>query len=313
MNINKITSLLCACVVSLQALGGCKRSGIDIAGNTDPSVISPVNIVTPADKKKLIVRSIGSEEFNASIRNPRRYETGGLIKAGVIPHHTVGATLISGFFQAVAKNADDYDTVLIVSPNHNGDKGDIILSRCDWDTGSGVLCDIDIVNELLGLKISNVSIAENDERMEEDHSASVLMPYIDYYLPKARVAPILVSRTLTLDNTLNFGAALSRIIRDSDKRILLVCSIDFSHYLTPAAAAQNDKITVDAIENMNYKQIHDFSNEYMDSPAALIIFLQYLSELGMTAQIIDNTDASEFLGSGLPETTSYFVIVGCED
>lgn len=314
MKVCRLTTLLCACAILLQFSAGCKKSGGEILNTAAPAAsTNPVNTAVPAAEKKLTVRSIGSGEFKNSIDSAREYEAGGFIKAGVIPHHTAGAPLISGFFRLAAADTGSYDTVVIVAPNHAGDLGDVILSRRGWDVNGGVGCDTEIADALLELKIDGAKIIENDKRVEEDHSASVLIPYINYYLPGAKVVPVLVSRTLTLDSTINFAEAVSRVISASNKSVLLVCSIDFSHYLVPENAARNDVITASAIISTDYKQIHDFSNEYIDSPASLIVFLKYLSELGITAQIIDNTDASEFLGPGVRETTSYFVILGCDE
>ena len=233
----------------------------------------------------------------------------GVIKAGVVPHHLVAADLISGFFKAC--NVNTYDTVVIVAPNHVGGHADVVYSRSDWEAFVGIVgCDVDLADSFASIRISDVLIEEADDLIESDHSASVMIPYISHYLPDAKVAPVLVSRTLSLDNTLAFASELSRIIVESEKRVLLVCSIDFSHFLTPSEAAENDRVTEDAIRTSDYQKIHDLQNEYVDSPASLIIFLRYLEYLNVKAEIIDNTDASEFLGYGIGETTSYFVIVG---
>ncbi len=277
-----------------------------IAANVD----EPPAQVTEENKTFLYCHHIDSDEFYRSIENPNAYEAKGIIRSGVIPHHNVASPLISGFFKAVATHADEYDTVVIVSPNHAGDLGDIIVSKADWKTGddSTVLCDTDIEDAVLRLDIPNAKIIEHNKRMEDDHSSSILVPYIHHYLPNARVAPVLVSRTLTLDATLAFAEHLSNILRDSGKKTLLVCSIDFSHYLKPAEAAKHDVETMAAMDTHAYDTIHRFGNTYMDSPASLIVFLKYAERLALKPNIIDHTDASVFLGETVPETTTYFVM-----
>lgn len=305
-----LTLLLCLCVVAVREIT-IQKTYVSEEGaeNEKTPVSSGVSVERREKRKKLISRHITASEFKTSIENAREYEADGVI-AGVIPHHTTAATLIGGLFKSVAGGS--YDTVIVIAPNHDGDIADIVVSRKDWDIGNGMSCDTDIIGHLLAGGVRGATIAENDKRMEDDHSASVLMPYINHYLSNGKVAPILVSRMLTLDGTINLADTLTEIIKESGKKILLVCSVDFSHFLTPEQAKQRDSVTSAAIENKNYKQIHDFSNEYLDSPASLIVFLRYLDNLGISAQILDNTDASEFLGTGVLDTTSYFVIVGRE-
>ena len=260
--------------------------------------------------EKLICRHSDMNEFFASVRYPRSYAIDGNTIAGVVPHHLTAAALISGFFESCAAAPGGYDTVVIIATNHAEGFADIVYSRGDWDVFGEVFHDTEITNALADIKINGVSIEENNSRVEDDHSASVLVPYIAYYLDGAKIVPALVSRSLSLDGAVAFASALKKIIKESGKRVLLVCSIDFSHFLSPAEAAKNDAATAEAINMLDYGKIHNLSNEYIDSPAALIIFLRYLTELGAAAEIIDNTDASEFIGPGINETTSYFVIRG---
>ena len=280
------------------------------AAPTNPAVLAPgLNAGSDAGLRCLFQ----SDDFAAAIRNAAAFQTksGGKVTAGVVPHHLAAQTLISGFLSLASRNAPGgtYDTVVIVAPNHDGDIAGIILSNKNWDYDGGVACDTDMENAVLGLR-SNFDVAENDARMEEDHSASTMIPFIHYYLPKAKVAPILVSRTMSLDDTLNFAQSLYELINASGKRVLLLCSIDFSHYLNPERALANGAQTLLAVQNRNYAMIHGFSNNYVDSPASLILFLRYLDLTGAGLDILDHTDASAFLGGGIDETTSYFIMAG---
>ena len=250
------------------------------------------------------IRNISHEEFINAISNPRLYDIDGHIMAGVIPHHLTASTLISGFFSQTAY----YDLVIILAPNHEGDIADVVLSYRDWDVGDGVLsCNI-FVNDMMATDGINSAICHN--RVEVDHSASIFIPFINYYLPNTMVAPVLLNRTLSFDRTLYLSAWINTWISESDKNVLLLASIDFSHFLTFAEAMERDVVTANAILNRDYRLIHSLSDYYLDSPAALIIFLKYLDEHKMLLQNIDHTDATEFLGPAIEETTSYKVIVG---
>ena len=263
-------------------------------------------------------------EFYNSIQNPGDYNfnfdfnINEKIAGGIVPHHMVAATLVSGFFKSVSESCI-YDTVIIVGPNHQGETGDIVVSFKNWQIWGTVYCDTDITEniykklpDIIGGNFNIFNIIESDEIMEEEHSISVLIPYINYYLPDSKVAMFLLSRRLSLESVNNFANILSDEIntaKESGKNILLVCSVDFSHFLTVSESIENDKITKSAIINRNYRTIHDFSNEYVDSPQSLNTFLMCFENMGINnIEILYNTDASEFLGDGIDQTTSYFII-----
>ena len=258
----------------------------------------------------LAIRHIDHDVFNFSIVNPRRYDVDGRLVAGVVPHHITAATLISGFFEQAAKFAEDYDTVIILAPNHAGDLADIVLSYRGWDVGGGLAAHRGFAEDLMAAPGLNTAISHN--YIESDHSASIFIPYIYHYLPDTKVAPVLLSRSLSYSDTISLFNWLKSWIENSEETVLLIASIDFSHFLTPQEAIRRDFVTYEAISSRNFTQIHNMSDFYLDSPAALIIFLKYLDAIGIVPQIIDHTDASEFLGSALDETTSYKVIVGAK-
>jgi len=251
-------------------------------------------------------------EFLDSIANPRIFpnQPEGRIMAGVVPHHNTAAVLISGFFAQAAAYADYYDLVIILAPNHEGDIANVVLSYRDWDVGNGVFTCRIFVNDIMAADGINTAISHY--RMERDHAASILIPYIYHYLPGVEVAPLLLNRTLTFNETIELFHWANNWIYESNKNVLLVASIDFSHFLTAPQSRQMDVITKEAVLAHDLRRIHMMNYHNLDSSAAMIIFLMYLEGLGIEPQIIAHTDASEFLGPGLDETTSYIIIIGVE-
>jgi AmmeMemoRadiSam system protein B len=259
----------------------------------------------------LAIKNITGEQFVHSVHTPRRYDLdGGIIRAGIVPHHTTAASMISGFFAQAARHAAAYDTVVIVAPNHKGDLGDIILADQGWDIGGGVPCDTAFVTRLLAANGLNVIV--DNQRLEDDHSASILIPYVHHYLPDTRVVTVLVSRSLGYDSVGDFARLLLDTADALERSVLLVCSIDFSHFLPPHEAMQRDRVTRQALLARDYPKIYSLCNHYIDSPAALMVFLMTLEAHGLEPQIVDNAEASVFLGYAIDETTSYFVVVGAQ-
>jgi poly-gamma-glutamate synthesis protein (capsule biosynthesis protein) len=258
----------------------------------------------------LSIRNIDHETFNHAIQNPRSYESAGLVVAGVVPHHVTAASLISGFFSLAAANANHYDTVIILAPNHEGDLADIILSCLDWDIGEGLTAHKGFVNALT--EADGLHTAISHTHMETDHSASILIPFIHHYLPDTKVAPILLNRSMNFGDIHRLFLWINEWIDQSGENLLLVASIDFSHFLSINEAREKDLVTAEAILNKDYHFIHTLNSHYLDCPEAMIIFLMYLDGLGLSPKTIDHTDASVFLGPNLDETTSYKIMIGIQ-
>ncbi|MCL1863078.1 MAG: AmmeMemoRadiSam system protein B [Defluviitaleaceae bacterium] len=246
--------------------------------------------------------------FLFSTMFPREYNVSGHIYAGVVPHHITAATMISGFFYAAS--AFEYDLVVIVAPNHEGGFAPVILSYRDWDIGEGVFSHSGFVADMMD---AGINAAVSHSHMESDHSVGIFIPYIYYYLPGVAVAPMLLNRSLSFDDTLMLYYRLEEWIAESGLNVLLVASVDFSHFLTPSQAAERDRVTMAAILAHELEKIHTLSDYYLDSPAAMIIFLKYLRTRGLDVNLADHTCAAEFLGQGLEETTSYKIIIGARE
>jgi len=269
-------------------------------------LIETESVKIPIYEPKHAILHINHEEFIFAINRPRQYEVDGVIMAGIVPHHITASTMISGFFELLPP--DFYDMVIILAPNHEAVLADVVTSYRHWDIGNGVFTNQDFINALLAE--NNINTTVSHHYLEFDHSASILIPFIYYYLPNVQVAPLLLNRTLSIERTKQLFHWINNWIAESNKNILLLCSIDFSHFLTMPEARVRDVVTKNAIEQRNFHKIHTLCDFYLDSPASLIIFLMYIDGLNLSLQIIDHSDATEFLGLGLDETTSYMVIVG---
>ena len=255
---------------------------------------------------KLSVRHISPAVFTHSVYNPRGFHANGRILAGVVPHHDVAATLISGFFYEASRF--DYDLVIILAPNHEADLADVVLSYRNWNFGTGVITHGGFVDSLHGAEGINTAISHG--HMENDHAASIFIPYIYHFLPNTKVAPMLINRSLSFTGTIVLYRWLLDFIRSSELDVLVVASIDFSHFLFHQEAMGRDAYTKEAIRQRNFLRIHSLNYHYLDSAASLIMFLMYVDELGLCMEIKHHTSAAEFLGPNIPEVTSYMVIVG---
>lgn len=254
-------------------------------------------------QKKLSLLFIDAGTFRKSISNPEKYKDAGNVVAGVVPHHLVASTMISGFFQSIRKNR--YDTVIILAPNHYGGSGDILTSRLDWNAPDGdVKCDDGFSNQLEAL--NQFQVVFNDDRVQNDHSASNIIPYIGHYLKGAKVCPLLLSNRINSTMAEELTKGITKFA--SNKKVLLLCSIDFSHYLTPAESKKRDKETRTAILKGDCIRIDRMNSNYLDCPPALMCFLYYCRQKNAPVDILDNKNAADFLNQRILSTTSYFIL-----
>jgi len=301
--------LIISLIICVMLLSSCKSVKLipEREERTEGSFV--LSVSDESNKQRLACKHTDFSGFYNSVQNPKDFTLNGDVIGGIVPHHMAAATLVSGFFKAVAESNIEYDTVVIVAPNHEGETGNIVVSFLDWQAWDTVYCDRNIVENVYNKIPDEYTAIESDDRMEQEHSVSVLIPYINHYLPEAKVAAFLLNRRLTLENIYNFARILSDEINTSGKKVLFISSIDFSHFLPVSAAIENDRITEAAILDRDYGKIHSLSNEYVDSPQSLNTFLMYMENNGAdNIEILYNTNASEFIGDAINQTTSYFII-----
>lgn len=222
---------------------------------------------------------------------------------GIIPHHLLPSSLLSGFFKNL--QGQNPKRIILLGPNHN-ELGyyNSISSLDGWQTPFGtVQPDQKTVNGLADKDLVHI----NENVIENEHSVASIMPYIKFYLPGARVVPIIVRGVMGQPEAQKLA---DEIAGYRDDQTIIISAVDFSHYLSAAAAEQKDEITYKAMKDFDYKKILSFNNDYTCSPQSIAILLMAMKDLGKT-----NFNLQQHTNSGLMEnnlymeTTSYFSIL----
>lgn len=228
------------------------------------------------------------------------------IRAGIVPHHLVADYMIKDFFTAISREKPS--TIILVGPNHHNLGAKIITGFYGWQTTTGnVISERLIINELV-----EQGIAVCDEKvLAQEHSIGNLVPFIKYYLPETKVVPIIFHHDVSLEEV---DMVLETIQPFIKKDVMIVASIDFSHYLSRVDAELMDEQTKKVLEDFDYTTLYHMDNDYLDSPASLAFFLRYMEKRSDTKiEILNNTNSGEILNSEVIETTSYFTIVGVDE
>ncbi len=245
-------------------------------------------------------------DFSAHTARAKTYEAK-MLSAGVVPHHLLAGELIASFFKTAAQTGERYDTVILLGPNHQGEGADVSTTACSWMTEFGTVeCDEDAVSEIMACKTLEARI--NDDILQNDHAVSSLVPYIKYYLPDVKVAAMLLTRQVTLEQSEDIALLLNSIAQN--KKCLVVGSIDFSHGLPIEEAKIRDEDTQKAILDNDLERIKRMPNENLDSPETLCAVLYYMQERGAgAATLFSHKSAADFIENPvLQDCTTYFVL-----
>ncbi len=252
------------------------------------------------------------DAFLTGMSGPHIYPTKGRLAGGLVPHHLLASQMIAGFFSMAAAQPQGYDRVVIVAPSHFPENcsSDVVTAIAHWDTPWGsVSGDTTAAGALLDNP--DIQAENNPTAVEQDHGVAGLIPFVGYYLPNTSVTVCLLSNRLSRQRL----EAVWQEIADLCARqsTLLVASVDCSHYLMPQQAAEKDQQTAQAIAQMDFPQILQFTDSNIDSPQAVSTLLYTAQSQNCTLDMLDHWDSSQILPHAmynpvyLEGITSYYV------
>lgn len=173
------------------------------------------------------------------------------IIGGVVPHagYMFSAYQAVHLFEIIKQSKQKFDTVVIVNPNHTGLGHDVAFDSNDyWETPLGQLALDTEFGKSLGIDISDI------EQMHE-HSGEVMLPFLQYFLDyEYKIVPITLSNQ-TYKNAKFLAARLWESSKLLNRKILLIASSDFSHFLSPEAGREKDAFVLENIIAMDSQAI----------------------------------------------------------
>lgn len=169
------------------------------------------------------------------------------IRGGVVPH---AALLYSGpvaahFYSAMARDGLP-ETVIIVGVNHHGTGTGVALTEHDFETPLGLArIDKELAAGFKG------TIVENDITAHRyEHSLEVQLPFLLSLNKDIKILPI-VMRNMDPKTAQETGRAIEKASQGRD--VVIIASTDFSHYVSQATAARQDKLAIDKILSLDAK------------------------------------------------------------
>lgn len=230
----------------------------------------------------------------------------------IIPHHLLAEKLIAAGIKRL--QAQQPKLIIIVGPNHfSPEETQILTTKKSWQTVVGpVYSQVDFIEKMLSKENWQEKIGLDDQTLLQDHTIYAPLSFISYYLPDAKLVPLLLPRSLTKEELENFAADLAILTEKSNYQIdevVMIGSIDFSHYLLPAEAEEKDETTLKIIQERDWESLLMLNDHYIDSPAAFVLTFEFAHKLGADEmELFSHTNSGQILDRRDIECTSYFEI-----
>jgi len=175
------------------------------------------------------------------------------IIGAVVPHagYMFSAYQAIHFFELLKSSDEQFDTFFIINPNHTGYGDEISLDENDyWETPLGKT---EIDKDFYDL----LDFSESASAHKFEHSGEVMLPLLQYSIEyDFKILPV----TLSKQNPENARFIANEIVKANkllNKKICLIASSDFSHFVHPDKGKQLDKYVIDEILNMNSEGVFE--------------------------------------------------------
>lgn len=209
---------------------------------------------------------------------PVQADFSGRVTGAVLPHaaHIYSGYQTVPFFRYLQSKENPPETFVILNPNHTGRGPGIALDPHEaWKNSIGT---VNLDKELS----SHLPYQYDPEAQRNEHSAEVIIPFIQYYFDNENVQILPVCmKEQTSEMAKQLADNLHHAVSETGRKILLIASSDFSHFLTPEQGYNQDQMVLDAIMKREIDSLERTVNEHHISVCGFgpIMTLMAYSEL----------------------------------
>jgi len=179
------------------------------------------------------------------------------IFGAVVPHagYMFSAYQAVHFFDILRNQKQQYDTFVIINPNHTGYGEAIALeSHQYWQTPFGFVETDKEFADGLGFPISDIA-------HQNEHSGEVMLPLLQYFVDyDFRIVPITLSDQ-TVENAKMLAKKIQEIEQKLNRKVCVIASSDFSHFLSPDKGKDLDQLVIDQIQKKDINEIFNVVKE----------------------------------------------------
>lgn len=172
---------------------------------------------------------------------------------GIVPHagYVYSGPTAGTFFAAV----DVPGRVILLGPKHTYAGVEYALwPGGAWETPLG---ELPVDEELAEAVLSRCPGLEPDEAAHrEEHSLEVILPFVQYVNPAAKVVPVAFGAMLS-ETAADFGGGIAAAIGEIEDDVLIIVSSDMSHYVSAAEAERLDGMALAEVERLDAARLVD--------------------------------------------------------
>jgi len=148
------------------------------------------------------------------------------------------------------------DTYILIGPNHRGMGNPAAVSMQDfWYTPLGP---IQVDRELAAKICREPTLTPDEDAHELEHSIEVQLPFLQEKFDKFKIVPISLAAFGDPKEAFGFcsriAASVAKAVKESKKKVAIIASSDFSHFISKQAAEKTDKKAIQKIESLSAKE-----------------------------------------------------------
>ncbi|MEN8226835.1 MAG: AmmeMemoRadiSam system protein B [Bacteroidota bacterium] len=183
-------------------------------------------------------------KIEASNRYPLKELFPVKVFGAVLPHagHIYSGYQTIPFFNLINRLEIAPETFIIVHPNHSG--AGLSLAIDDAEVWRNSIGEVPLDREFA------VAMDLPFDRMAhaKEHSAEVIIPFLQYYLSEHHFSILPISmKDQSFPNASLVAQRIRQAIEVTGRKIMVIASCDFSHFLSPQEGQQKDQQVIDNI------------------------------------------------------------------
>lgn len=185
----------------------------------------------------------------------------------ILPHHGITGKNIDRFYENLRDEYGSFDRIVIISPDHFWLEKNPVGSL---PVGLEQFCYLNVCIPWEGIapydRESEIGRIFDASGVTREHGLGEHILRIARYFPGVRTTPILLRRTLAPGvHEQNIADIIAWI---SERRVLVIASVDFSHHVREDIAKFHDTQTVDTLR---FGLVQDFSKSEVDCRNCLAV------------------------------------------
>ncbi len=174
------------------------------------------------------------------------------------------------------------ESFVILCPNHTGLGAAIsISSHSQWNTPLG---NLRVDEKFANMLASALAVEREDLAHLQEHAIEVQLPFImRKFGNKVKIIPICLA-TDSFDSLIKVGQAISEIQAKTKRKICVIASSDFSHFIPLESAEERDFEAIGKIKNLDMSGFYNLVHKKRLSICgygAIIAAMAYARERGM--------------------------------